>query len=58
MKNLLFRSSDDRNVNDKPKIYLICHPAEIDRILPEICGDMFATHSCTVFYGDTRKHWK
>ncbi len=50
MPELKYRTKDGSNPNPKPRVYFTCHPADFDRCFDKICGDIFCTHDCAIYY--------
>ena len=41
---------DKVNIDKKPRVYFTCHPEDFEAYFERVCEDIFATHSCAVYY--------
>ncbi len=37
-------------ISKKPRVYFTCHPNDFDSYFQKICGDIFRTHDCAIYY--------
>ena len=44
------RTKDGSSHDGKPKVYFTCHPDDFELFFDKICNDIFATHSCAIYY--------
>ena len=45
-----YKTNGGSSPENKPKVYLTCHPADFDRFNDSICKDLFDFSNCAVFY--------
>ena len=50
MANILFRTKGNANPKGKPRVYFTCHPADFEKYFDKVCGDIFKTHDCAIYY--------
>ena len=50
MEYLKIKTKGNANPQGKPRVYFACHPADVERSLERICGDIFETADCAVYY--------
>lgn len=50
MAKILSRTKGNANPNGKPRVYFTCHPDDFAKYFDKICGDIFKTHDCAVYY--------
>ena len=47
---LSVRTRGNASPKGKPRVYFTCHPADLAHSFDKVCGDLFATHDCAVYY--------
>ena len=52
MAGLNFISRDNSDPKGKPRVYFSCHPEDFSPWFGKICGDIFKTHDCVIYYTD------
>ena len=50
MANFRYKLKTATQLNKKPRVYFICHPADFALYFDRLCADIFKTHDCAVFY--------
>lgn len=50
MANFQVKTKNQREIHQKPRVYLTCHPEDQEHYLEKICADIFKTHDCAVYY--------
>ena len=50
MEYLKIKTKGNASPQGKPRVYFACHPADVERSLERICGDIFETADCAVYY--------
>lgn len=45
-----FRTRGDSSPKGKPRVYFTCHPADLEEYLKKVCGDIFKTQDCAVYF--------
>lgn len=50
MDHLKFRTKLNSSPEGKPRVYFTCHPDDFTLSFNKICGDIFKTHDCTIYY--------
>ena len=50
MAAFLIKSKNNLNFQAKPRVYFTCHPEDFHKHFEKICGDIFKTHDCVIFY--------
>lgn len=45
-----FKTRRNENPSGKPRVYFTCHPQDLGPYLDVICGYVFKTHDCAVYY--------
>lgn len=45
-----YKTNGGSSPENKPKVYLTCHPADFDKFNDSICKDLFDFSDCAVFY--------
>ena len=50
MAKILCKTKGNANPKGKPRVYFTCHPEDFEKYFHKICGDIFKTHDCAVFY--------
>ena len=53
MAKLLFVTSQEKAVNEKPRVYFTAHPEDFDTYFASIRKAIFHTHHCTIFYTES-----
>lgn len=53
MAKLLFATSQEKAVNEKPRVYFTAHPEDFDTYFEPIREAIFRTHQCTIFYTES-----
>ncbi len=38
------------DIDKKPRVYFTCHPDDFEKHFKKICGDIFKTHDCAIYY--------
>lgn len=50
MAVLKYRTKNEVNLKEKPRIYFTCHPSDFDKSFNKICKDIFKTQDCIIYY--------
>ena len=50
MTKLSYRTKNNSSPENKPKVYFSCHPDDFEKTFDAVCGDIFQTHDCAIFY--------
>lgn len=50
MDFLKCNTKGNADTRGKPRMYFTCHPDDFNRAFDKICGDIFKTHDCAVYY--------
>ena len=53
MAKLQFVTSQEKAVNEKPRVYFTAHPEDFDTYFEPIREAIFRTHQCTIFYTES-----
>ena len=52
MANFNFITRDRSDPKGKSRVYISCHPQDHPLYFQQICGDIFKTHDCVIYYSD------
>ncbi|MBE6612950.1 MAG: tetratricopeptide repeat protein [Ruminococcaceae bacterium] len=50
MTELLYATKGNASPKNKPRVYFTCHPEDFPHCFEKICGDIFQTHDCAIYY--------
>ena len=50
MAVIKYRSKNEVNIKDKPRVYFTCHPDDLNKHLDKVCEDIFKTQDCVIYY--------
>ncbi len=50
MPELKYKTKGNSSPRDKRRVYFTCHPEDFNLYFEKICGDIFKTHDCVVYY--------
>lgn len=56
MEYLKVKTKDNSNPQGKPRVYFTCHPNDFERSFIKVCGDIFKTHDCAIYYTEDMSH--
>ena len=44
------KTKGNANPKGKPRVYFTCHPDDFEKAFEKVCGDIFKTHDCAIYY--------
>ena len=50
MATLKYRTKNEVNLKEKPRVYFTCHPDDFDKSFNKICEDILKTQDCIIYY--------
>lgn len=50
---MMYKSFNEINVFDKPRVYFTCHPKDFEKCFDIIRGDIFGVCDCTIYYTES-----
>jgi len=50
MATMLCKTKGNADPRGKSRVYFTCHPVDFEKHFEKICGDIFATHDCAIYY--------
>lgn len=50
MAQIRIEAKNRERLDKKPRVYFTCHPADFETHFGRICGDLWRTHDCAVYY--------
>ncbi|MBO5285330.1 MAG: tetratricopeptide repeat protein [Clostridia bacterium] len=57
MAKFLVKTKENHDPKGKPRVYFACHKDDFARYFDKICGDLFKTHDCAVYYKEDPNEW-